>query len=290
MFGMRIPCFWPLVCLALSASIGPAPAAAVVVSGAVKASVLSDAPVLQSAARPNLPWSLLSEGIPGPVDLRVRVTLWGTVDSVQVVAGDPRVRAAAIDAARWHVYSAPTEPTWVALRIELPRVGTSDPLSPDPIAMALEAEQSGDLRGAIDAWTGAIARVGRHPSLQDDLAIRARILQLVRRMPQAPPVPNAAAGPARGANHQHQRNMSSAVSRELLTVFDRSLAIAPWFSEGYRWRAAALAGCGRIGNAKQAVLLYRLSARDSVGLAVAERALKALAHSDTIGAAQLLKF
>ena len=84
--------------------------------------------------------------------------------------------------------------------------------------------------------------------------------------------------------------IASVVSRELLPVFDQSLAIAPWFTDAYRWRAAALAGCGRLEDARRAVMLYRLAAADSSSRALADRALRALANADSIGASQMLKF
>ena len=243
-----------------------------------------------SIVRPNVAWSVLAARIPGPVDLRVRVNRDGIVDSVQVVKGDPRLRAAAIDAARWCLFAATGIAEWTDLRIAFPTLGDAEELSPDPVTMALEAEASGDLQGAIDAWTGALARVGRHPSLQDDHAVRARILTLAHRMSPPPAIPNLAAGAARGAMNRLQRSMASVVSRELLTVFDQSLAIAPWFADAYRWRGAALAGCGRLDDARRAVMLYRLASADSSGRALADRALSALAKADSIGASQMLKF
>lgn len=243
-----------------------------------------------SAVRPNVAWSALMAKVPGPVDLRVRIDRDGIVDSVQVVQGDPRLRSAAIDAARWHLYAPAGVTQWAELRIDFPTAGDAEQLSPDLVAMALDAERSGDLQQAIDAWTGTLARVGRHPSLQDEYAIRAHILALAQRMTPPPPIPNLAAGPARGAKNRLDRSMASAVSRELLPVFDQSLAIAPWFAEAYRWRGAALAGCGRLDDARRAVMLYRIATADSASRALAGRALSALARSDSIGAAQMLKF
>ncbi len=248
------------------------------------------APVLLSGVRPNVSWHWLESKLTGPVVMRVRVDTTGIVDSVLVREGDPRLRSAAVDAARWHLYSAPSTPTWVVLSLATPTAGDAEALSPDPVAMALEAERAGDLQGAIDAWTGAIARVGRHPSLQDDHAIRAHILALAERMPHPPAVPDMAAGPVRGAKNLLERNMASAVSRDVVVILDQSLAIAPWYGEGYRWRAAALAGCGRLEDARRAVMLYRLAAHDSASQAMSRRALHALAHADSIGAAQILKF
>ncbi len=243
-----------------------------------------------SMVRPNVAWRLLAAKVAGPVDLRVRVDRDGIVDSVQVLRGDSRLAGAAIDAARWCLYAPTSIAEWTELRIAFPALGDAEALSPDPVTMALAAEASGDLQGAIDAWTGALARVGRHPSLQDDHAIRARILTLAHRMSPPPAIPNLAAGPARGAMNRLQRSMASGVSRELLTVFDQSLSIAPWFADAYRWRGAALAGCGRLEDARRAVMLYRLASADSSGRALANRALSALAKADSIGASQMLKF
>ncbi|MEO5988637.1 MAG: hypothetical protein ABIU54_13705 [Candidatus Eisenbacteria bacterium] len=248
------------------------------------------APVLTSGVRPNVAWQWLESKVTGSVVMRVRIDTTGIVDSVVVREGDPRLRSAATDAARWHLYSAPSAATWVELSLAAPTAGEAEALSPDPVAIALEAERAGDLQGAIEGWTGAIARVGRHPSLQDDHAIRAHILALAQRMPHPPAVPDVAAVPVRGAKNLLERSMASAVSLDALVLLDESLAIAPWYGEAYRWRAAALAGCGRIDDARRAVMLYRMAADDSASRAMSRRALTALAHADSIGAAQILKF
>lgn len=243
-----------------------------------------------SIVRPNLAWSVLAAKVPGPVDLRVRIDRDGIVDSVQVVKGDARLASAAIDAARWCLYAPTGIAEWTNLRVAFPALDDAEELSPDPVSMALAAEASGNLQEAIDAWTGALARVGRHPSLQDDHAIRAHILTLARRMAPPPAIPNLAAGPARGAMNRLQRSMASAESRDVLDVFDQALAIAPWFADAYRWRAAALAGCGRREDARRAIMLYRLASADSSSRALANRALRALANADTIAVSQMLKF
>lgn len=253
-------------------------------------SIPASAPVLRSAVRPNVPWSLLAANVKGPVELRVRVDRNGIVDSVKVVKGDPRLISAAIDAAKWCLYAATGVSAWADLRIEIPSAGHAEALSPDPVALALGAERIGDLRGAIDGWTGAISRVGRHPSLQDDLVIRARIITLVQRMPTRLAVPAMASGPAQGAKNRLDRGMSGALSRDVLPIFEQSLAIAPWYGEGYRWKAAALAGYGRIDDARRAVMLFRLATDDSASRALADRAQAALSRADTIGTSQMLKF
>jgi hypothetical protein len=195
-----------------------------------------------------------------------------------------------VSAALWCLFRAQPGGGWSDLSVGLPSRGDADPLSPDLVGMAREAEASGDLRGAIDAWTGAIARVGRHPSLADDHVIRARILALAARMPKPPAVPGLAEGPVRGARNALERSMARAVSLDAVAALNDALAIAPWYAEGYRWRASAEAGCGRIEDARRSLLLYRLAAPDSAAQALANRALSALARSDTLAASQMLKY
>ncbi len=271
---------------AMSFTAVDAPAAAS--SAADTAAVGS--PVLTSSVLPNVPWELLEGGVTGPVTLRVRVVPDGTVDSIQFTSGDPRLKAASIAAARWSLYRALKVATWVELTLPIPVAADWTALSPDPVALALEAEQVENLREAIDAWTGAIARVGRHPSLQDDVAIRTHIIELARRMPEPLAVPNMATGPVRAAQQLLARNMSRAVSSDVAASVDDALRIAPWFGKGYRLRAAALVGCGRIDDARRSVMLFRAASKDSAEQALAEKALASLAKADTISAVQMLKY
>src|SRR5262245_31527153 len=91
--------------------------------------------------------------------------------------------SAAVDAVRWWWFEparragrAVPARALIAVAARPPR--DADPLVPDVLALAAEAESRGDLRGAIDAWTGALARAGRHSAIGNEWAIREHILRL----------------------------------------------------------------------------------------------------------------
>jgi hypothetical protein len=64
---------------------------------------------------------------------------------------------------------------------------------------------------------------------------------------------------------------------------------APWYADAYRWRASARAASGQRAGALRDVLCYEIATRDSARLAMADRALVALATGDTLAAMTLLK-
>ena len=160
---------------------------------------------------------------------------------------------------------------------------------PTALALALDAESRGDLRGAIDAWGGVLARVGVHPSLGDEWSVRERILRLAARLPEPLAVPSAAVGPARGARNLMQRNVARANNVDYAVRLDESLAIAPWYADAYRWRAAARAAAGMRAGALRDATCYRIAAPDSASRALADRAIALIAAGDTLTANSILK-
>ena len=166
----------------------------------------------------------------------------------------------------------------------------SDPLVPDVVALASDAEARGDLRGALDFWTGALARVGTHPSLQNEWTLREHVVRLAARLPKPPEVPLSTVGRARSMHNLMLRNMGRADNADYAKALDEVLLVAPWYADAYRWRASARAASGQRDNAVRDVLCYRLAVHDSLGRALAERALVALAKADTIAALTMLKY
>src|SRR5262249_52955119 len=160
----------------------------------------------------------------------------------------------------------------------------ADPLVPDVVSLARDAESRGDLRGALDAWTGVLARVGAHPSLANEWPIRERILRLAARMPAPPEIPSASEDRAETAHALMLRSISRGDNETYAAALDAVLEVAPWYVQAYRWRASARAACGQRDGAVRDVLCYRLAVQDSADTALADRALAALAAADTIAA------
>ena len=218
----------------------------------------------------------------------------GIVRQARVERGGTPYDSAAVDAVHWWQF----EPArWngrpVAARVRVavtvhPPVD-ADPLTPDVIGMALKAEAAGDPHGALDAWTGTLARAGVHPTLGNEWVIRERILRLAAGLGAPPAIPSGAASSARGAHNRMLRDISRATNADLAKALDEVLLEAPWYADAYRWRASARAASGQRAGAIRDVLCYEIAARDSAGLAMADRALVALASGDTLAALTLLK-
>jgi hypothetical protein len=224
----------------------------------------------------------------------VLVDSTGIVREAHALGSGSPFDAAAIAAARWWVFeparrAGKAVPATLEIPVAIPARGDAEPLSPDVHALALEAEARGDVRGAIDAWTGVLARVGTHPSLGDEWSVRDRILDLAARLSPWPPVNHNLEGRARGARNMMQRNVARAPNADYAHSMDQVLLAAPWFVEAYRWRAAASAASGRRFDAMRDVLCYQRAVPDSGSRALAERALRALAAGDTLSANSLLK-
>lgn len=247
------------------------------------------APELLSAVTPDVPQSALDAQLDGDVQLLVRVTAGGWVDSVCVASGDARLRESAVAAARWHLYRPqPGAPRWAALTLSVHGAQDVDALVPDPLALAREAEQAADWRGALDAYTGALARLGTHPTIMNEWALREHVMRTAARLTPAPS-PGAALMTGNGARTRQERVIARGDHADLVATFDRALRVAPWWGEAYLWRAASEAGCGRTLEATRSLRLYQLSRPDSAGLALSLRALDLLAASDTLTASELIK-
>src|SRR5689334_19357254 len=155
--------------------------------------------------------------------------------------------------------------------------------------MALKAEAAGDPRDALDAWTGTLARVGVHPTLGNEWVIRERVLRLAASLGAPPVVPAGAESSARGAHNRMLRDISRATNADLAKTLDEVLVEAPWYADAYRWRASARAASGQRAGAIRDVLCFEIASRDSAKLAMADRALAALATGDTLAALTMLK-
>jgi len=236
----------------------------------------------------DVPRAALAAHLKGDVVVEALVAPTGVVDSVRA-QGDPRLRGAAEAAVRWWIFSPAATSDWVRVNVAIDGTVGDEPLNPDVLAMARDAEKTGDLRGAIDAWTGALHRAGRHPSIRNEWAIRGHVIQLAARMKTPPPPPHAAQVHAEGARIKQDRTLARSLHADLVTIFDASLLDAPWWSEAYQWRAASEAGCGRITDAMRSLLAFRLGTSDSTNQALADSALAGLAASDTLGVSELLK-
>ena len=244
-------------------------------------------PVL--AVTPDVPQAALDAQLSGRVALLVRVNAAGLVDSVRVTSGDPRLRAAATDAARWTVFAPQPAPVWSALSVTIDGRQEAEPLNPDVLTLAREAEAAKDWPNALAAWTGALQRLGTHPSLANDWAIREHTLRVAARFPVMPGVPGETAGLARGARIEQERAVASAKHADLVAAWDKALVVAPWWADVYLWRAGSLAACGRSAEARRSLRFYQLGAADSTGRWLASTALRMLAAGDSLGASELIK-
>ena len=218
----------------------------------------------------------------------------GLVRQARVERGGTPYDSAAVDAVHWWQFEpARRNGRPVAARVSVdvtvrPPVG-ADPLTPDVLGMAIRSEAAGQSRDALDAWTGALARAGVHPTLGNEWVIRERIIRLATGGGLPPAVPGEAQGAARGAHNRMLRDISRATNADLAKSLDPVLLQAPWYADAYRWRASARAASGQRAGAIRDVLCYEIATRDSAGLAMADRALAALAAGDTIAALTMLK-
>lgn len=244
-------------------------------------------PVLTVA--PDVPQAALDAQLTGRVVLSVRVSRAGLVDSVRVTSGDERLRAAAVGAARWTVFAPQPAPVWTTLTLSIDGRLEPEPLNPDVLGMAREAEAANDGANALVAWTGALRRLGTHPSIANEWVIRERTLGIARRYPAVAGVPGETAGLARGARTEQERVVASARHADLVAKWDEALAVAPWWPDPYLWRAGSLAACGRSAEARRSLRFYQLGATDSTGRWLAATALQMIAGGDSLGASELIK-
>ncbi len=119
-------------------------------------------PVLRSAVGLNYAAEEFKRARDGTIEVCVLVDSTGTVSEARVVRALPPFDSAAVEAARWWVFAPARDHSRpvrarvaVTLEARVPR--DAEPLSPDVVALARDAEARGDLRGALDAWTGALS-------------------------------------------------------------------------------------------------------------------------------------
>ncbi len=251
-------------------------------------------PVLRSGVALNYTNDMLQEPGDGAVGICVLVDSTGTVREAGVSGPSETFDLAALEAARWWVFAPARRagravPARITVRVEARVPRDADQLVPDVIALAQDAETRGSLREALDAWTGTLMRVGTHPALQNEWVLREHIVRLAARLPKPPEVPMLTEARARGQHQLMLRNVARAANADYAKALDEVLRVAPWYADAYRWRASARAASGQRDGAVRDVLCYRLAVRDSANLALAQRALVALANADTIAAMTMLK-
>jgi hypothetical protein len=252
------------------------------------------APAVRDAIGLNFTSAQLEQADTAAVELCVLVDRWGVARELRVARGGTPFDSAAVDAVRWWLFEpakrgATTVPAWLGVTVTAKPPADVDPIVPDVLALAASAEARGDARGAMDAWTGALARANSHESLKNEWVIREHILRLAATSPTPPAIPLQFTGPARGARNLMQRNIARVNNADYAHTLDNVLRAVPWYADAYRWRAAARAASGERNGAMRDVLCYRLAVVDSANRALADRALAMLAVGDTLAANSLLK-
>lgn len=284
---------------ALPATVATAAAQTVIPAVPVNCGPLPDEapdqlPTLRSSVGLNCTNDMLDLPGEGAVEVCVLVDSTGTVRAAELTQPAGSFAAALLDAARWWVFAPARRggrpvPARIGVRIEARVPQDAGPLVPDVVAMALAAEERGNPREAIDAWTGALARAGTHPAIQNEWSLRAHILRLAASLETPLVVPTSALSSARATHNLMLRNIARGPNEDYALALDKVLNAAPWYGDAYRWRASARASSGQRDGAVRDVLCYRLAAPDSAGRALAERALVALAKADTVAALTLLR-
>ena len=251
-------------------------------------------PKLRSAIGLNYPNALLEHPGDGVVEICLLVDSTGTVREAGVSKPQDPFDLLALESARWWVFEPARRagravPARITVRVAAHTPRDTDPLVPDVVALAEDAEARGELREALDAWSGTLARVGQLPSLQNEWTIREHVIRIAARLASPPGVPMMTEAHAQGQHALMLRNVSRGDNATYAAAVDEVLQEAPWYANAYRWRAAARAASGQRDGAVRDVLCYKLAVRDSASRALAERALVALARSDTLAALTLLK-
>jgi TonB family protein len=283
-----------LLVSALGAAPAPssAPSPATAGDRATAAASLSVPPVVRSRVQATLGNAGLDAPAGQRVMVQVQVDTLGMVTDARVDQGGTPFDSAAVDAARWWIFTpAHRDGRALAAQVVIPIEASApdaDPMVPDVVALAYDAEAAGDVRGALDAWTGVGLRAGS-PLVADAWSPRAHAIGLAARLPKPPTIPLSAQGKARGAHNSLQRTMARGDNEDYARRLSEALQEAPWYADAYRWRAAARAMAGQRDDAMRDLRCYALAARDSAAQDIAARALRALAVRDTIGAYTLLK-
>ncbi len=260
--------------------------------------VLSPAPDVLPTVRArtglNYTTKMLEQPAVGAIEVCLLVDSTGTVLEAGLPQPGSPLDDAALDAARWWLFEPAKRagravPARMRASVEFAVPRDADPLVPDVVALARDAEYQGNLRDALDAWTGALARAGRNVTLGNEWIIREHVIRVASLMPTWPEVPAEAISRAKQMHNLMQRDMARQSNVEYAEALDKVLLVAPWYTDAYRWRASARSASGSKVGAMRDVLCYRLAVRDSAGRALAERALVALAKADTVAAMTMLK-
>ena len=251
-------------------------------------------PVVRARLGLNYTTEMLEQPSTGAVDVCLLIDTTGTVLEAGLPHPGSSLDDAAIEAARWWLFEPAKRagravPARVRASVEFAVPRDADPLVPDVVALARDAERQGNLRDALDAWTGALARAGRNVSLGNEWIIREHVIRVASLMPTWPEVPAEAISRAKQMHNLMLRDMARQSNVEYAEALDKVLLTAPWYTDAYRWRASARSASGSKVGAMRDVLCYRLAVRDSAGRALAERALVALAKADTVAAMTMLK-
>ena len=285
----------PLLCALLVSSLAAAPAPPSP-GGAARAGVFDrdpDLPIVRSRVEPNLGNDALDLPANTRVTVKALVDSLGMVVQTQILKGGTPFDAAAQEAVRWWLF----EPArldgravaqWIAVPVDV-SAPDADPVTPDMLTLARDAERTGDVRGALDAWTGVGIRVGSTRLLSDAWTPREHAIRLAARLATPPAIPSRAVGSARGAHNGIQRFMARSSNEEFDKQLSEAIAMAPWYADAYRWRAAARSMIGQRDDAMRDLVCFSLAARDSASQDLAARALRALAARDTIAAYTILK-
>lgn len=237
----------------------------------------------------DIPSAQLGRKIATMIGVRVLVTPEGLVDSARATSGDPALRPSAEASARWWVFAPGERREWVPVTVPVSAGTDAADLHPDVLALAREAERSGDLETALASWVGALNRLGTSPVVVNEWAIREHTFALARRI-SPPPLPGSAvAARARGARNSQLRTVARAAHLELVAQFDTALLAAPWWPEPYLWRAGSLAGAGQAAEALRSLRAYRLASSDTAGVAFAGRLIPRLAAGDETGVCEAIK-
>lgn len=271
----------------------PAPSPAPADDPAVNAfTSVDELPAVRSKVQPTLGNAGLDAAAGQRVQVKVHIDTLGMVTEASLLKGGTPFDSAAVDAARWWLFTPARDhgrpvACIVAMPLEV-SAPDADPLVPDIVALAQDAESADDVRAALDAWTGVGLRAGG-PLVADGWTWRTRAIALAARLPKPPTIPLSAQGKARGAHNSLQRTMARGDNEDYARRLSEALQEAPWYADAYRWRAAARAMAGQRDDAMRDLVCYALAARDSAAQDLADRALRALAARDTITAYTLLK-
>jgi hypothetical protein len=244
-------------------------------------------PAVISRVDADVPQAALDAHLRGTVNVRVRITRLGLVDSAIVIAGDPRLRASALASARWWIFAPPKSPAWTSVAIAIDGHADADPLSPDLLAIERDAERRGAPWEAIDALSGALQRLGA-PQVRNEWAIRAHAVRLSHGILDRLHVPGALMADCLNERGRQERTMARDDHEEMVETFDRALLVCPWWADGYQWRAASLLQAGRGVEAIRTLVLFRDAAADTAARSLANRALVTLTKGDSLGASKLL--